>query len=103
MQYNKTFISIPKGKDPLTLTLDEAIQLIQEKQQTNTPVQQWGDIHVLHGRYGAYIHTPEGNYQIPKTLSAETITEAQVRDIIAHNEPIKPGAKRVFHRKRAKA
>ena len=103
VQYNKTFISIPKGKDPLTLTIDEAIQLIQEKQQTTTPVQQWGDIQVLNGRYGAYIHTPEGNYQLPKTTSAEKITEAQVREIIAHNEPIKPGAKRVFHRKKAKA
>ena len=103
VQYNKTFISIPKGKDPLTLTIDEAIQLIQEKQQTTTPVQQWGDIQVLNGRYGAYIHTPEGNYQLPKTSSAEKITEEQVREIIAHNEPIKPGAKRVFHRKKAKA
>ena len=103
VQYNKTFISIPKGKDPLTLTIDEAIQLIQEKQQTTTPVQQWGDIQVLNGRYGAYIHTPEGNYQLPKTTSAEKITEEQVREIIAHNEPIKPGAKRVFHRKKAKA
>ena len=103
VQYNKTFISIPKGKDPLTLTMDEAIQLIQEKQQTTTPVQQWGDIQVLNGRYGAYIHTPEGNYQLPKTTSAEKITEEQVREIIAHNEPIKPGAKRVFHRKKAKA
>lgn len=101
VHYNKSFISVPRGKDPLTITLDEAIQMIQEKQQTATPVQQWGDIQVFNGRYGAYIHTPEGNYQLPKSANAETISEAEVRDIMAKNEPIKPG-KRTFRKKSAK-
>ena len=101
VQYNKSFISIPRGKDPLTMTMAEAIALIIEKQQTATPIHQWGDIQVLNGRYGAYIHTPEGNYQIPKSVSPETMTEENVREIMAKNEPIKPG-KRTFKRKSAK-
>ena len=101
VHYDKAFISIPKGKDPLTMTMAEAIALIIEKQQTSTPIQQWGDVQVLNGRYGAYIHTPEGNYQLPKNMMPETITEAEVREIMAKNEPIKPG-KRTFRRKSAK-
>ncbi len=101
VQYNKSFISIPRGKDPLTMTMAEAIALIIEKQQAATPIHQWGDIQVLNGRYGAYIHTPEGNYQIPKSVSPETMTEENVREIMAKNEPIKPG-KRTFKRKSAK-
>ena len=101
IRYDKSFISIPKGKEPQSLTIDEAIALIQEKQQSTTPVQQWGDIQVLQGRYGAYIHTQEGNYQLPKSLNPGTITEAEVRDIIAKNEPIKPG-KHTFRKKSAK-
>ena len=101
VHFDKTFISIPKGKDPLTLTLDEAVALIEEKLQATTPVQQWGNVQVLNGRYGAYIHTPEGNYQLPKSLQPETVTEEQVREIMAKNEPIKPG-KRVFRKKSAK-
>ena len=101
VHYDKAFISIPRGKDPLTMTMPEAVALIIEKQQTATPIHQWGDIQVLNGRYGAYIHTPEGNYQIPKSIAPESITEAEVREIMAKNEPIKPG-KRTFRRKSAK-
>lgn len=101
VHYGKVFISVPKGKDPLTITLEEAIEMIEEKQQNSTPLHQWGDIQILNGRYGAYIHTPEGNYQLPKSAQVETITEAEVRDIMAKNEPIKPG-KRTFRKKSAK-
>ena len=101
VHYDKYFISIPKGKDPLTLKMDEAVALIAEKQQTATPIHEWGEVQVLNGKYGAYIHTAEGNYQLPKNLDPQTVTEEQVREIMAKNEPIKPG-KRTFRRKSAK-
>ena len=83
------------------MTMAEAIALIIEKQQSTMPIQEWGDVQVLNGRYGAYIHTPEGNYQLPKGMTAETVTEAEVREIMAKNEPIKPG-KRTFRKKSTK-
>lgn len=101
IHYDKLFISIPKGKDPLTVKMDEAIALITEKQQSATPIHQWGEVQVLNGKYGAYIHTAEGNYQIPKHTDPQTLTEEQVREIMAKTEPIKPG-KRTFKRKSAK-
>ena len=101
IHYDKLFISIPKGKDPLTVKMDEAIALITEKQQSATPIHQWGEVQVLNGKYGAYIHTAEGNYQIPKHTDPQTLTEKQVREIMAKSEPIKPG-KRTFKRKSAK-
>ena len=99
--YNKQYISIPRGVDPLKISMAEAIALIIQKQQNETPIHQWGDIQVLHGRYGDYIHTPEGNYQIPKTTDATKLTEAEVREIIAKSEPLTPG-KRFFRKKSAK-
>ena len=75
--------------------------MIEEKRETQLPVQQWGDIQVLRGKYGDYIHTPAGNYQLPKGTDAATVTEAQVREIMAKTEPIKPG-KRTFRKKSAK-
>ena len=101
VNYDNQFISIPRGKDPLKLTMDEAIELIAQKQLALTPIHQWGDVQVLRGKYGAYIHTPEGNYQIPKSSDAASLTEAEVREIMAKNEPLKPG-KRTFKRKSAK-
>lgn len=99
--YDKLFISIPKGKDPLTITMDEALEMIAEKQTVSIPIHEWGTTQVLNGRYGAYIHTPEGNYQLPKDTDPKTLTETEVQAIIAKSEPNKPG-KRVFRRKSAK-
>ena len=101
VHYDKLFISIPKGKDPLALKIDEAIALIREKQEATTPIHQWGEVQVLRSKYGAYIHTPEGNYRISKSTNAEAMTEADVRQIMAQSEPLKPG-KRTFKRKSAK-
>ena len=101
VHYDKLFISIPKGKDPLTVTLEEAEQMIADKRVASTPLHQWGNVQVLHGRYGAYIHTPDGNYQIPKSLDPGLLTEEQVREIMAKSAPNKAG-KRAFGRKSAK-
>ena len=65
------------------------------------PIHDWGDIKVLRSKYGAYIHTPEGNYRIAKSVDAEQLTEAEVKQIIAQSEPLTPG-KRTFRRKSAK-
>jgi len=101
VHYNKLFISIPRGKDPLKLTMSEAVELIEQKQQADLPIHEWGEIKVLHGRYGDYIRTPKGNYMIPKGTSAESLTEEQVRDLMAKTEPLKP-SKRTFSKKSAK-
>ena len=97
----KAFISIPKGKDPMSLTLEEAVEWIEQRQQAEQPLHEWGDIKVMNGRYGAYIRTPQGNYQIAKGTDAAALTEKEVRQIIASSEPLKP-AKRAFRRKSAK-
>ena len=101
VHYDKLFISIPKGKDPLSLKQEEAIALIEEKQQSNTPLHEWGKVQVLRSKYGVYIHTPEGNYRLTKGTDGEALTEAEVKEIIAQSEPLKPG-KHTFKRKSAK-
>ena len=101
IRYDKLYISIPRTKNPLKLTMAEAVELIEEKQQTSMPIHQWGDIQVMPGRYGAYIHTPEGNYQLDKGTDIAALTEAGVREMIAKKTPIQPG-KHSFKRKSAK-
>jgi len=101
VHYDKAYVSLPKGKDPMSLTMEEAIDLIEQKNQAEQPLQQWGNIKVMQGRYGDYIHTPEGNYAIPKGTSGAALTEAQVREIMEKSEPLKPG-KRFFRKKSAK-
>ena len=101
IHYGKSFVSLPRGKDPLTLKMEEAIALLEQKQEKTTTLKEWGDIQIMPGRFGAYIRTPQGNYLIPKGTDIAALTEKDVRDIMAKTEPLKP-AKRLFRRKSAK-
>ena len=101
IHYGKSFVSLPRGKDPLTLKMEEAIALLEQKQEKTTALKEWGDIQVMPGRFGAYIRTPQGNYLIPKGTDIAALTEKDVRDIMEKTEPLKP-AKRLFRRKSAK-
>ena len=101
VHFENAYISIPRGKDPLNMTMDDAIELIEQKEQSSTPLQEWGDIQVLRGRYGMYIHAPEGNFPLPKNTDPSTLTEAKVREIITQSATIKP-RKRTFYKKSSK-
>ena len=93
------FISIPKNIDPMTITMDEAKQLIAKKKQLAEPIHVFGDIQVLNGRFGAYIRKGEQNYKIPRTIKAEELTEAACKEIIA-NTDVSTSKKKDFYRKK---
>lgn len=82
LRYRGAFISIPKGMDPLTMTQEDARKLIADKEQKNEPLQVWGDIQVLNGRYGPYLKTPDGNVRLPKSVDAATLTLEMAQSII---------------------
>ncbi len=73
--YKKQYTSIPKEEDPLTITLQTAIGLIndkkQQEQQRHIKTLE-GDktIEVLNGRYGPYLVCDGQNYRLPKAMHA---------------------------------
>lgn len=98
VRYAGAFTSLPSGVDPYTITLDEAVVVLQDKKQAEEPIHVFGDIQVMPGRYGAYIKTAQGNYRIPKAVNIETMTEEQCRELIASSEPTS-GKKRYTRKK----
>ena len=98
VRYAGAFTSLPSGVDPYTITLDEAVAVLQDKKQAEEPIHVFGDIQVMPGRYGAYIKTAQGNYRIPKAVNIETMTEEQCRELIASSEPTS-GKKRYTRKK----
>ena len=99
IRYNGSFTSLPKNTDPYSVTLEQAIQLLEQKQQQEEPIHVFGDIQVLNGRYGAYIKTPQGNYKLPRGVEATTLTAEACQEIIAKSEPTN-AAKRKFKSKK---
>ena len=87
IRYDGKFTSLPKTLDPYTITLDEALGLIQQKKQAELPIHVFGDIQVLNGKYGAYIKTPQGNYRLSRSIDVQALTEQQCLDIISSSAP----------------
>ena len=102
LKYGDKNTSLPRGKDHLTVTLEECISLIDstsEKAATNTPILEFteSDIRVINGRYGPYIKHDGKNFKIPKGTDAATLTEEKCKEIIASTEP----SKKSFRRRKA--
>ena len=86
IQYDSHNFSIPRGNDPLKISLQECIDLIQ-KVPSKTALHEWGEISVLSGPYGPYIKASGKNYKLPKGTNPETLTEDECKEIIANQSP----------------
>lgn len=93
VKFGKSYVSIPKDLTPQSITLQEAIELINTKKQeeANRFIKDFPEIpglEVLNGRYGPYMaYKPEGakkavNYKIPKSTDATTLTAEEARKLM---------------------
>ena len=100
VMHNKKYVSLPKGTDPMKVTLEEAIQLIGEKreQEQKRHIKAFDEdakLEVLNGRYGPYIAYDGKNYRMPKALheKAAELSYAECMEIV-NNAPEPKGRKR---------
>ena len=67
------YTSLPKGADPMTITLDEAVTIIEEKRKADTQKHmrvftEDDKLEVLNGRFGPYLCYDGKNYRLPKAM-----------------------------------
>ncbi|MBQ4446462.1 MAG: type I DNA topoisomerase [Prevotella sp.] len=84
--HNKKYVSLPKGEDPLTVTLETAVSLIEEKRQKEqqSHLKQFAEepeLEVMSGRYGPYLSYKGKNYRLPKAMH-ENAAELTVEDCL---------------------
>ncbi|MEI7675991.1 MAG: type I DNA topoisomerase [Bacteroidales bacterium] len=87
VKHNNAFVSLPKGGDPMTISLEEAIVLIEEKRKKENEklikkFDEDADIEVLNGRYGPYIAYKKKNFKIPKDKTPVELTFEECKEII---------------------
>jgi len=97
--HNKKYVSIPKGEDPMTLTLERAIELIEakrkaEKERHIKTFAEDDKLELLKGRFGPYIAYDGKNYHIDKKLHdralAGDLSYEECMDIIKNAPEPKP-------------
>ena len=79
VRVDKAFVSIPKGMDPLAISLEEAVELVVAKREAaeNKTIKTFAedpDLQVLNGRYGPYIAYKKKNYKIPENIEPADLT-----------------------------
>jgi DNA topoisomerase-1 len=99
IKFNSQNITLEKGSNPASLTLEEAVRQISNVGTKNVLVSFPEDdkIKVVNGRYGAYITNGTDNFKIPKGMVPENLTWQDVSQIIAQSTPT---AKKRFTRKK---
>jgi DNA topoisomerase-1 len=103
IRHGGKFISIPKDLSPVTITKEEAIELIKGKREKEQEkyirkFDKEPDLEVLNGRFGPYIAYKGKNYKIPKGTDPVKLTLEECMTII-ENSPDKPATKRRFAKK----
>ena len=102
-------MSIPAGTDPLTITLEEAVNLILEKRKAEEErhiktFDDMPDLEVLNGRYGPYLAYKGNNYRLPKTQAerAKDLTLEECMAVIKEEDekPAKTTRKRTYTKKK---
>ena len=97
---NGIYASLPKTIDPLEITLDEAIELIQNKKDAEAKkhikkFEEEPELEILNGRYGPYITYKGSNYKIPKDIIPQDLSLDACREIIKlQSDPDAPKARR---------
>lgn len=82
VRHGKVFISLPKGMEPLDVTREQAVELIEEKKKADAPIYHYEDLPVQKGvgRFGPFIKWNDMFINVNKKYDFDNLSEA---DIIA--------------------
>jgi DNA topoisomerase-1 len=101
VQHGKSFTSIPKGEDPMDISLERAIELVNEKrvEEANKTIKSFEgreDVQLLNGKWGPYLKIGKNNYKLPKGKEAADLSLEECLEI-AESQASAP--KKTFRKK----
>lgn len=108
VRHDNKYTSLPKNADPYSISLPEAIELIDDKRRKDFEkiIKTFGeesDIQILNGRFGAYICQAKNNYKIPKDVDPTSLSLEACQEIIAKSESAPARSSKGFAKGKKKA
>ena len=106
IKHGTVYITLPKSHDPLKISLEEAVELIDEKREAEAKkiiktFEEKAGLQVLNGRFGPYIAFDGNNYKLPKNITPADLTLEECMDIISKQQDGgKAPAKRRYTKKK---
>ena len=106
IKFGNTYVTLPKTHDPLTVSYEDAIELIEAKRKAEAEriiksFDEKPELQVLNGRFGPYIAFDGNNYKLPKNVIPADLTLEECIDIVnKQKEGGKAPAKRQYTKKK---
>lgn len=106
IKHGAAYVTLPKSHDPLTVSLEEAAELIEAKRKAEAEriiksFAENADLQVLNGRFGPYIAYKGSNYKLPKNVTPAELSLEECLDIVnKQQEGGKAPAKRRYTKKK---
>jgi DNA topoisomerase I len=84
VRFGKTFISLPKGEDPLDVTIDRAKELIAEKEAADAPIATYKELPVQKGvgRFGPFIKWDGMFINVNKKYNFDNLSQKDIVELI---------------------
>lgn len=84
IKFGKKYISLPQGKDPLDVELEEAIEFIKERQKADAPIYNYKghDVTKGKGRFGPYIKWNDIFINVNKKYDWDNLSEQDIETLI---------------------
>ena len=82
--FNKQFYPLPAGTDIKKVTIEQAVEAIQKKEEKNTikSFEENKEVRIMKGKYGHYIAYKGKNYKIDKNLDIKALSLQQCLSLI---------------------
>ena len=97
VRYGQQFISLPKGEDPLDVTMERAQELINEKAQADAPIATYKNEPVQKGvgRFGPFLKWNGIFINVSKKYNFDNLSQADVEELI--EEKLQKNIDKVIH------
>ncbi len=84
VKWGEEFVSIPRGEEPLTVDLERAIELINEKKQADAPIATYEGLPVTKGkgRFGPFIKWNNLFINVPKAYNFDALKQSDCNELI---------------------
>ena len=98
VKFGEKYVSIPKGEDPLAITKERAIELIEIKKKEDAPVGTYQGIDYTKGkgRFGPYLKWNKLFVNVPKRYDFENLSVEEAHELIA--KKVEKEANRYIHK-----
>ncbi len=105
VKHKSLFYSLGKTDDPLTISKEKAIEIIENKREKEKErlIKKFNEeVKILKGRWGPYISINKNNYKIPKDTQPEDLTLEDCLNIAKESKIKSPKKKRKQRNKKRK-